>query len=611
MTKIWPRKQGLSWPGCGETGGIDIMGIKIRILLLFIGFSILGGILYVNTLDNGFTFDDAHVILQNEGIRHASRLIDIWSNTMHPGDDPVMAIHYRPMVYTSYMLSYAISGLDPFGYHMLSILIHILTAFLTALVLYRLTGRTSVGVLAGLLFLVHPFNAEAVNYVTARSSQLYAMFYLLAFYAYLRYRLSSRSSNSYLWLVLSLISFVLSMLSKELAVTFPLAILLYEWFLGPAAGWRDHLRRLQVPAGIGVVVVISYLAIRKVMLGAVLAPTVGRDLVKQLATESVVLVRTIGLILWPANLTIDHQAEVYKTFAAWPVALACLVLVGLLGLILWWVSTGDITKRTYAFLLAWFFMALSPLAVIQLYTVLQENRAYLAIVGIVGLEATGLVRLLDWTRHRIHSLWWGVCAGTVTLILIYGALTIQRNIVWQDDISLWGDAVQKEPYSALSREILGTAYSRLGQLDQAFEQFHRAWIINPTDPEAVFNVGLILEKQGRLNDAGLWYGAAFRLNSGFYAALLQVGKKGTEEGRLDDAIHVYKRAVLMWPDGIEGHRLLADALVHLGRVNEAMTEYEALLQKGISDQRVAGEVRNKLARLQGNSRDLKKDLQVK
>lgn len=569
-------------------------------LLLLIGFMAVGGILYANSIDNSFHFDDAHVIVNNEGIRLPSKILDIWTNTEHPGDDPAMSKHYRPLVYTSYMLNYAIGGVNPIGYNVVNLIIHILTAFLVALVIYQLTGQLSIGGLAGFLFLIHPFNAEAVNYVTARSSQLYALFYLIAFYSYVRYRSPSRPK---LWLGIFLLSFIMSMLSKEMAVTLPLSVVAYEWLLGSNVRWQDKLRRLSIPIGFGLAVVISYMMIRKFLIGEVVPSAVGRNLVRQFATESVVLIRTIGLILWPANLTIDHQVEIYKTFMAWPVLGACIVLLFLFGLIFYWGQSNDIKKRIYAFHMVWFFSIVSILVVMPFHAVLQENRAYLATMGIVGLEAIGLVWVVERARTRGPVFWWGGWAGILVLVLIYGGLTIQRNVVWHDDLSLWTDAVQKEPKSLVSHDNLSWAYEKMGQLDRAAEHYRIMYSLDPNNSNIAFNLGVTALKQERYDEARKWYLEAIRLNPKYTLAYFRLGKLEELQNNWDKAVWAFSQAVRLSPDsGIARYRL-ADALDHAGRTGEAIREYEAAMEKGIHDQNLAEEAGTKLARLRGDRRD--------
>ena len=380
-------------------------------------------------------------------------------------------------------------------------------------------------------------------------------------------------------------------------MTLPVTLFLYEWLIGPATRWRDRLRCLWIPGGFGIVVIVSYLLVRRILSGAVLPPDIDRNLMSQLATESVVLVKTLWLIIWPANMTIDHRVEVYKTFATWPVAVACIVLVGFLSLFLWWGRSGDFRKRLCAFLLVWFFVALSPLMPLRLNAMLQENRVYLATVGVIALVGMGLVWLLDRARSRGAVLLKGVWTGILFLVLIYAALTIQRNIVWQDDLSLWTDAVQKAPYSSLSLDNLGVAYEVAGQIERANELYQKALTINPNNEFATLNIGGVAKKKGHLKEAEEWYMRATRLAPRSDKAYYNLGDIFEQQNRWGESVWAYRNVVKLFPKTLIGRRRLAEALVHAGKPDEAIREYETLINMGISDPKLEAKVRTRLAQI--------------
>jgi hypothetical protein len=486
------------------------MGSNRRsLLLIFLFYSLIGGVFYANTLDNSFHYDDRYYVVENQEITHLDKFPSLFKEALFHA-------HYRPLVTFSYMLNYAAGGLDPWGYHVVGLFVHILTAFLVALILHHMTGRLEIGFLSGLLFLIHPFNSEAINYITARSSQLYTLFYLLAFYAYVRYHppVSEKGETappSHFWIGVFFASFVLSMLSKEMAVTLPVLLFLYVWLIGSVGRWRDRLRGLWIPGMLTVGVIVSYLIIRKVLVGGVFPAGLGRDLVSQLATQSVVLIRTLGLILWPSNLTIDHRVELYENFSAWPVVGACGVLAGILWFAVRWGLSSDARIRLRAFLLIWFFVVLSPLVLMPLNAMLQENRAYLAMVGVVGLAAVGLVGI--WDKVKPWGLMYrqGVWAAVAVLFVIYSGLTIQRNGVWQDDVTLWSDALRKNPFSSEAHLALGTAYHQQKKLDRAVREYQEALVIKPEDFRARGNLAQVYRQQGLYDQAIVEYLNVVRL----------------------------------------------------------------------------------------------------
>lgn len=566
------------------------MTVRHRILV-FTLLIVAGLLLYGNTLDNGFHYDDAYVILKNKGLTQTSQILDVFTGMEQAGPDPLYRKHYRPVVYVSYMMNYALGGWNPVGYHLVNLLLHILVVFLTALVLWGLTGRWFVGVLTGLLFLIHPFNAEAVNYITARSSQLYALFYLLAFYAYLRYRppifwnrdtdsrerpSSGLHHPSILWLWVCLISFILAMLSKELAVTLPLVIVLYEWLMRPAVTWRARLKFLGTPISISVVVVVSYLLIRRTLVGRVLSPEGISDMAGHIATQAVLFIRTLGLILVPMDLTIDHPVEIYRTLAVWPVVGA--VLVGLIyfGAALVWGRSRDPGRRTRAFLLLWFPVTLSPLMVIPLNAMLQENRAYLAAVGVLGLMAIVVEAANRRARHHPWLLRGGWVGFTI-ILLIYAGLTFERNAVWQSDVTLWSDAVLKNPHSAQSHMGLGGAYQDNKELDRAIREYQTAIRLKPEEYKPRGNLAQIYRQQGRYDEAVAEYRIVLRLVPGDAEAHYGLGRTYHLAGKLDRALQSYAASLAINPRHENAIFRMGTVYAGRGQWDLAETTFQRLL----------------------------------
>lgn len=577
--------------------------------VIFLVLMVIGWLLYANALDNGFHYDDQQTVVDNKEIRDASNFAHLWTTVQHPGDAKESG-HYRPLLLTSYMANYAWGGLSPIGYHLVDVAIHIVTAFLVAAVLASLTGMPMVGILGGLLFLVHPINSEAVNYIAARSSTMYALFFMLAFYGYLRFRPPDASergdTTSFIWvrpsarlgprvyLVLSLMAFMLSMLSKEMAVTFPLIILFYEEIFRRPALWKDRIRAWGVVAVYFIAVILPYLAARYYFFGANLTGPKERDLTTQMASQMKPLIQTIGLYLWPVNLTPYHSVELENTFVAWPVAGYALLLTGILGLIIVWSRSKYLERRTFAFLMGWFFVTLLPVIIIPLNMMLQENRSYLAGFGLIGGMAYGVAMLMGASRSRSRRLRGVIWVAVGGIIIVYGMMTVHRNSVWKDDISLWSDAVTKAPYSVAVRTNLGSAYERQGHLEAAAEQYQHAWKINPSHPIVLYNLGAIREKQGRLSEARAWFTGLIRILPGTSMAYVRLGQLDEKEGNLDRAIQRYREVVRVWPDKIAGHRSLADALVKKGHVDDAIREYERVFQLVQSDPKQRSEVLTKL-----------------
>ena len=200
-------------------------------LKIFLLIAAISSAVYANSISNSFHFDDQHYLVTNPYITDLSNIPSFFKSTRYSSFEIVFTGHYRPLLVTSYALNYAVGGLRPAGYHVVNLLFHAGSAFLVFLILKAMLGSFYIALASALIFAVHPFNSEVVNYITARSSVMCAFFYLLAFYCWVKFRSQNNSNflplTSYFYLF-SLLAFVLAMLTKEIAITLPVVLFLYD-----------------------------------------------------------------------------------------------------------------------------------------------------------------------------------------------------------------------------------------------------------------------------------------------------------------------------------------------------------------------------------------------
>ena len=320
----------------------------VHSFIILLVFTILGSGLYFNTLNKPFQYDDLQSVVENRNIRDTDNILRFFKDPSLSANDPKFARHYRPLVVTSYTINYAFGGLRPVGYHLVNLVFHVGTAFLVFLILKAIltptlslpregggkkgggasSSATYAALAAGLIFLVHPFNAEAVNYTTARSSLMSGFFYLLGFYFWVRFR-SQITSYFYIG---SLLAFVAGMLSKEVVITLPIVLWLYDLYFTPRSAHRTLLNwHTYVPYLPFVLIgVIPYLIIRLFSLGRVL-DRFQRDMLTQFLTEIPVLVKHWQMFLFPRGLSLIHDVEIYHGIS-WPVLLSGILILLYVGM---------------------------------------------------------------------------------------------------------------------------------------------------------------------------------------------------------------------------------------------------------------------------------------
>src|SRR3990172_9204387 len=236
--------------------------MKRPALISFLVVTLLSIIVYINALDNGFHYDDEHYIVVNPFLEKLENVPYLFTTPRFYSDDRAFTAHYRPLVYVSYALNKITGGNNPFGYHVVNLAFHIGSAFLVFLIVKAMLGggledRNQItpyfepaytALAAALIFAIHPFNSEVVNYITARSSVMSGFFYLLAFYCWVKYRrqkIEGRSKTKFIFYLISILAFLLGMLSKEVVITLPVVLWLYDlYFVHPLRTPHSTLRTL-------------------------------------------------------------------------------------------------------------------------------------------------------------------------------------------------------------------------------------------------------------------------------------------------------------------------------------------------------------------------------
>ncbi len=566
------------WAGRGGRFRIRFGAVKAKKLipLLVIAAGLLA---YGNALSDSFVFDDHWSILENPLIRQLSR----------PGE--ILARSSRPLMDFSLALNYAMGGLNPWGYHAANIAIHILAA----LVLYGILRRTfllagprspwgaSSAWLAGtvaLIWVVHPLQTESVTYTVQRAESLMGLFYLLTLYCVIR---GSGSTRGMGWNAAAVCSCLLGMASKEVMVTAPVVVLLYDRvFL--AKTWREVLqRRWGLYAGLAATWLLLPVLMPRTPVAARWHPTAGFAYkgftpLQYALTQPSVILHYLRLAFWPSPLCLD-----YGWGFGWPVArtvgeaLPGLVVVGGLFAAMvyaWW------RKPALGFLGAWFFLILAPTSsVVPIADLVFEHRMYLSLAAVVTLVVAGVFALqLKLSGARCaqgRTLGWGV--GGVAVVLL-AFLTIQRNFDYRSELGIWQDTVGKSPGNPRAHYNLGVALEQAGRFPEAFQEYEQAVRIKPDYDEAQNNLGQALIGLGRFPEAVEHLEQALLVSPDFVEAHCNLGNALLQVGRGQDAITHLEQAIRLKPDLPVAHYNLGNAFSQAGRAQEAIAQYEEALR---------------------------------
>lgn len=530
-----------------------------------LGCLVLAGLIvgiYSIVLDGPFQFDDQTSILENETLRSG---------------DPIDWWRYWPtraVTYTTLGLNYQSAGLDVFAYHWTNILIHILASLACAWFLRTLLPQASLWIVfaAAAVFALHPLQTQAVAYIIQRATSLYALFYFLCCAAYLR---GGR------WLVVAAFSGALSMLSKEPALSLPLALLLLDLARG-----RFDLRRW-LPFSALWLLPLALLLGGDARFGNAFDASITGETSEvgrwQYAlTQSEVLVRYLQLMFIPVGQNLDHDIAWRGLGPTTLPFLAAHALI-LLGAV-WAYRRGH---KFVALAVGWFYLTLLPeSSLFPIADAMYEHRCYPAVLSLSLLFALGLGRIP--LRFQV--------VATLGVCLALGTLSAQRNVLWADPMRLWQDALAKSPEKARPHMAVGWLYSNRGELTQAKTHLSRAVEIDPEYAMAWNNLGIAAQRLGDLDLAERSFSETIRIHP--HEAVPRANRAGArrDRGALRGAEADFLSAVELDPSLRSAWHALAWLQWRLGDFEEAARSFDEARALGVRDAALADSLRSRSER---------------
>lgn len=506
--------------------------------------AIAAGLAYANSLRGPFVFDDLGAIRDNPTMRAPADLRAV----LHPPANS--GVGGRPFANLSFALNRALGGASPAGFHLGNVVLHTATALLL-LGLVRRTPGASDG-LAGtiaLLWAVHPLATAAVTYLSQRTELLAAFGQLATLYAFVRG-----------WRFLSVLACLAGVLSKEVAATAPLLVLLYDRTF-VAGSWRhawSERRGYYLALGASWLVTAALLttglAQRNVGFGLGVSP------LDYALTEARAVLLYLKLALWPAPLVFDY-GPIYPPFD-----FATLASVGAVGGALLWAAREVGRGSAAGFLAGGFFLLLAPTSSLVPVAVqpVAENRMYLPLACVI---AAGAMTVQSALRPR-RAVW-------AAAALALGILTALRNETYRSELALWHDTVAKRPENSRAVFNLGVAALAAGRVADADTQFRRAVVMAPGDPRAHHGLGTVLLRRGGLAGAGVEFAAALRLDPAFVEAHAGLGDVRFKQGNPAAAIAHYEAALRLDPARAEISYSCGNACLEVGRVAEGVGHFAA------------------------------------
>ncbi|MCS6917571.1 MAG: tetratricopeptide repeat protein [Chitinophagales bacterium] len=594
---------------------------KMAVRLLPWAAALLAFLIYANTLGHGFTVDDDTVISKNKyTVQGISALPEIFSTPYRAGFHDRKEGLYRPLPVAVFATLHEVFGDQPFGYHLVNVIVYGITAAVLVKLLLILLFAYPLWVPAfiSLLFTVHPLHTEVVANAKSLDELLALLFFLLALWASLHYLKSTKSAS----LAATGVCYFLSLLSKESAIA-ALVLLPLTWY------YFHSPRRSQwmALAATLAAVTIGYLFLRQQALGGLVnfgkiepinnSLAAADSYAERLATAIYILGIYLRLLFIPHPLSYDYSFNTIalRGFADSAVLLSLLAL-GFLGFL----ALRGWKRKTLLSYGIWFFaISLAPVAniILLIESTMAERFLYMPSLGFCIAATAALYSVCRRHPIRTHGFSAWLPPGRLRFILLIPALfalkTVWRNNDWKSNYTLLMRDVQTHPQSARIRYALGSviiyekalkennarqreqwlregikhlqagvsilptygdawfnmgfAYNELGQYDAAVTSFERA--LEHTDSLSAarwVQVGIAYGESGRYNDAYRSFRAALAINDTSFDALNNLGMFYSRQGKNDSAIFFLQQALLLRPAN-------SKALYNMGNVYAARAQY--------------------------------------
>lgn len=549
-------------------------------------------LLYVRALGGAFVNDDEQQILQNVFVTNPH----LWR---HIFGDSVWAFlgsgnaakFYRPMMIFCFWSIYRLAGPEPFYFHLFQLFLFATGAAVLYVTGKELTKSKTAALIASLVWVVHPQKVEAVAWISALCDTGCGLFYLVAFYLFLRAEKTTpghdagstgaEGGHRFGWLTaLSWAAFVIALLFKEMALSFPLILVAY-WFFHPQKGRAGERAVRLAPY---VLLIGAYLAVRRLALGHLTAGGhIFRITGKMLEDALALLGDHTRIFFWPAHLSVYRVFHAKQALASpWPWA-ALLVLLLAPGL----------RKRQpdLGFFIFWWPLALMPcLDIRQLSNpVVADRMSYLPSAGLC-LAFGFLLAPLCKSRSASEIARWGCAAAIagVCAVFAFGWAASSRAIpLWNNNQAIMNYSLKRDPESGYVHLIHGWELRYLkNDLAGAAREFETAARLNQKSPrpqttveyQALIGLGAIAQEQGNLTAAITRYQRAIQVTPRLKDAYLSLGAIYMPRGNYAEAAAYFQKAVESDGYDVNAKFLLGSCWMKLGKYSEAAQVFHSARQ---------------------------------
>ncbi|MBK8806926.1 MAG: tetratricopeptide repeat protein [Bacteroidales bacterium] len=537
---------------------LDITNNKFKIYSLAV-VSILVSILYFNSINCSFQFDDETSIINNSQIKDLQtfKQASFWFSSK---------FITRPFSLFTFALNYYFTGLNSQAFHVTNIIIHIINSFLLLLLLLKLvtiekkeiSKTTYLFILLSVsYFAIHPLQTQSVTYIVQRMTSLAFLFYILTIFIYTTIRTNQIKGNTFikntLLSILLGITALLALLSKQNSITLPISILIIEAVL------FTKIEKKYSKFYIALTALVSIAIISLLIYNILTFNTTNYSSFNYFTTQCEHVFKYIGMVIFPINQNIDHLIPFKETLSI----IAILGFIVSLAMILFAIFNKKISKLLRIGILLIFSTSLIESSFFPIADTFVEHRTYLSFIGIVFITFY-LLSIVPEKWQKIGSLLF------ISYLIVLSIMTIQRNKAWQSKITLWSDSVKKTPNNYRALNNLGYALIEEHKYEEAIHFLKKSLLISPNRTANIINLGACYNALNMHHEALMYFNKALKINENNTDAYNNLGILYLKQNEPTKAEMCFKKSITIEPNKINAYLHLSSLYYEQKKFNEVV-----------------------------------------
>lgn len=551
-----------------------IVSISIIVLIAILS--------YANSLNNSFVWDDNVLIVENDFVKNPKYFKEIFSKDFFDISGVEFNFkygYYRPVITLSYLIDHSIWKLNPSGFHLTNILLHAFNSVLIYLILFSLLENNFIPFLASIIFAAYPVHTESVTWISGRTDVMAGFFFFLSFYFYQRGNRGDRADMK-LYIV-SVLSFAMALLSKEMAFSLPLILIVYDYLFCPSESYsfkKGIVNILPFFAVMGL-----YSIIRFAVLQIHTINELDKSVTKGITIYSNILsfLKTIIIVyLEKLIFPIDLDAYIQNNFSLSLFEPDVIFSVIVLLLLLLVVAKCWKKQKLIAFSVSFFLLSLAPLSNFirisgprDMGFMSAERFLYIPSFAFSLFLAVLFEKLISGRKKK-----YAAYILIAVLLFIFTARTIYRNLDWKDNKTLFAKTIKLAPESSLLNHIMGNEMVRERKYDEAIKYYKKALSLNPYSYASYHNMGVIYFDRGDIENAVRSFLKALEIKPDYIQSHYNLGLLYDKIGLEDDAISEFKKVIEITQRYPQAHNSLGVIYAKRGFYEDAERKFRTAIE---------------------------------